>query len=167
MGESTAEPQRVRIRDAVAPGPGLGARARAALRALAEALLWDGTAPPSDAWMRWIVDELDDFARRAGTRARIGLRLLLFVVGVAAPACVGRLPPLRALPLSDRVRALERFDRTPLGLALYGLKALICLVAYEYPEAARRTGHDGRCLLDTHGPTAGATTPDPASEPAP
>jgi len=41
-----------------------------------------------------------------------------------------------------RARALERMERSPLSLALFGAKALVSIVYYEHPDPARSIGYE-------------------------
>lgn len=128
-------------------GHGLSPRALASVRALAEALFaTDAGAPPSER-MTWLCAELDDFFARVGAKSRVVFVLSLFVVGVVAPILIGRFRPLRALPLDERTRALDKMEQGHLSLPLLALKAMLCVLYYEHPDAAREIGFDGRCTL--------------------
>jgi hypothetical protein len=94
----------------------------------------------------WLLDDLDHFLGHAGAQARFSFGLCVRAVAWVCPWLVGRPGPFAALSLAQRLRALERLERTPLGLALFGAKALLCLVWYEHPENERAIGYDGRCL---------------------
>lgn len=63
-----------------------------------------------------------------------------------APTLIGRRPPFRALSLEARVEALEAMEKSPLGLAIFGAKAILCILYYEHPDAASAVEHDGRCM---------------------
>lgn len=126
---------------------GLGSRALRTTRALAEALFAtrDG-APPAER-IDWLSEELDDFFARAGTKSRWLFLVSLFTVSVVAPLLVGRLSPLRSLPLDLRTRALEKMERGSFALPLLAVKAMLCVIYYEHPDAARAMGFDGACML--------------------
>lgn len=72
-------------------------------------------------------------------------RLCVIAVGLVAPLFVGRMTTLRALATPDCLRALERMERSPLALALFGAKTTLCILYYEHPDAAREVGFDGAC----------------------
>ena len=126
---------------------GLGRGALKTTRALAEALFAtrDG-APPAER-IGWLSEELDDFFARVGTKSRWLFLLSLFTVSVVAPLLVGRLSPLASLPLDVRTRALERMERGSFALPLLAVKAMLCVMYYEHPDAAREIGFDGACML--------------------
>lgn len=128
----------------------LGARALSAARAIAEAVFAaaDG-APPRDR-LDWLVSELEDFTARAGWRARFVLRLMIGVVSILAPLCIGRLTPARRLALPDRIRALATLERR-FGEPLLALKAVLCIIYYEHPDAAREAGFDAACFVPSTG----------------
>jgi hypothetical protein len=138
-------PELVVVEDCVRPRPGLTPRMRVATHALAEALFTTEDGPPPEARLAWLVDDLDDFLGRAGSRARLVYRLCLLAIAIVAPLMIGRFPPYRALSREQRTRALERMEKSTLGLAVFGAKAMLCILYYEHPDAARAIGHDGHC----------------------
>ncbi|HMJ09893.1 MAG TPA: hypothetical protein VK524_00735, partial [Polyangiaceae bacterium] len=88
----------------------------------------------------------DDFLARAGTRTRFLIRLSAGLVNLLAPWVIFRIGPLRRLPLPDRIRALSRLEQSGFNAPLLAIKALLSLLYYEHPEAAREVGFDGECL---------------------
>ncbi|MFW6050886.1 MAG: hypothetical protein ACODAU_06910 [Myxococcota bacterium] len=146
--------ERVPVEDEVRGRPGLTSRMRKATHAVAESLFRTDAGPPPADRLAWLVDDLDHFLAHAGPRSRLIYRLCLFAVSVLAPLFVFRLPPYRALAETKRPLALERLERSPFGLAVFGCKMLLCILYYEHPDAAREVGFDGRCLGDDAGDTA-------------
>jgi hypothetical protein len=116
--------------------------ARAASR-IAEALFHDGERPPPAERLAWMEADLADHVGRAGPRAVLVFRLLVFVTSWVAPLFTGALPPLARLPVERRVEVLARVERSPFSLAFLAVKALLCIVYYEHPDAAREMGFDG------------------------
>lgn len=113
-------------------------RTQRSTRAVAEALFQGPDGPPPAARLDWLVADVADFLRHAGTRARGMFQLCLFLVSWLAPLWIFRLPPLRRLNLDDRVRALTRFEDSQLGSSLVlACKAVLCMVYFEDEEAAR------------------------------
>jgi hypothetical protein len=98
----------------------------------------NGHAPPEDR-LSWLDGELEDFLARAGTRSRVMLTFSLWLVAVAAPLAFRRWARLEALPVADRVAALAALERA-LPEPLLAVKALLCLIYYEHPDAAREVG---------------------------
>jgi len=118
---------------------------RADARAFGEALFSrDGTAPPS-ARMDWFEDDLSDFAEHLTPRARRLLSLCLAVPTWLAPPLVGKAGRLRALPVAERIDALNKLEHSPIGLALFATKAMTSLVYHEHPDAAAEIGWDRQC----------------------
>jgi hypothetical protein len=142
-------PNRVR-KDALAPTePKLALtspRFLDAIGALAEALFAtrDGAPPPER--LAWLRADVDDFLSRAGAKSRLVLRLSLLAVSVLAPLAIGRVPPLGRLSLAERSRAITKLERGAFALPLLAVKAVLCILYYEHPEAAREIGFDGACL---------------------
>lgn len=128
-------------------GSGASKRMLLAARALAEALFATDAGPPPEERLEWLTRELDDFLARSGSRSRLLLRLSLLCVSVIAPFMIFRVGPLRALALDRRTEALERFERSRLALPLLAVKAILCVLYYEHPDAAREIGFDGACML--------------------
>ena len=134
--------------DRVLGGKGLSRTLKRDARALAEAYFSDENGPPPAARLDWLIEEIDDFVRHAGPRARLTFQGATKAVSALAPVAIGKLPPLRGLTLEDRVRAIEKFEATQLGLAALGAKAMLCIIYYEHPDAAREIGFDGKCMGD-------------------
>jgi hypothetical protein len=128
----------------------------AALYALTESIFCTEAGPPPRERTAWVVADLEDFLGRAGGRSRAVFLLSVLAVCVLAPLLSGRLRWLPALPLAQRVDALHRFERSVLALPLLAVKALLCLVHYEHPDAAREVGFDGACLTKRALPVARA-----------
>ena len=113
--------------------------------AVAEALFARGDRAPPPERIAWIEHEFEDFLARSGAGARRMLGLLLWIVSVLAPLLAGRFGLLRGLPVGDRVRALSTLERR-WGAPLLAVKAILSLIYYEHPDAAREVGFDGACL---------------------
>jgi hypothetical protein len=126
--------------------PVVSTRFITAVRAVAEAVFSTDAGPPPPARLDWLCVELADFLSRAGARTRLMLRLALLAVSLVAPLLAGRLPPLRRLSLSERIRALTLLEQSPFGAPVLAVKALLCVLYYEHPDAAREIGFDSECL---------------------
>lgn len=151
-GTAFPSTERVSVADEVKGRPGLTPRMKKASYVVAEALFRTEEGPPPPERLDWLVGEVDHFLAQAGPRARLIYRLCLLAISVLAPMMVWRLPPYRALPAVKRSEALERLERSPLGLAVFGCKMLLCILYYEHPDAARAIGFDGRCMGDDAAP---------------
>jgi len=132
--------------DHAAHAPGLPPRTLEAARVVAEALFSREDGPPPEARLRWMQADLADFFAHVTLRARLLFRACLATVYLLAPLCVGRLPTMRRLTVDERVAALHALERTPLALALFGCKAILCIVYFEHPDAAAEIGWDQECL---------------------
>jgi hypothetical protein len=132
-------------------------------RAFAEALFSGPSGPPPAERLDWLMSDAEDFVAEAGPRV-----LAIFAGGLAAasllaPPLVGRLGPLWRLSLEDRCRALERMEATPLGLPLLAVKAMLCILYYEHPDALRDIGvlrgteTSPACMVTADRPGGGAT----------
>ncbi len=121
--------------------------------AIAEAVFArDGALPPVER-LEWLALELEDFLARAGARSRFFLSLMIGLVSFLSPVFIGRGPGVMRLALCDRIRALTTLERR-FGEPLIAVKALLCLLYYEHPDAARGVGFDGKCRLPTRGPAS-------------
>jgi hypothetical protein len=133
--------------DARAKVSGLSPRTLRAARAVAEALFSTHAGPPPAERLEYLTRDLADFYGHVTLRARLVFRACIATVSWIAPLLIGELKPLGRLPVPDRVRALERLEASPLSLALLGAKAILSLVYYEHPDAAREIGWDQRPKL--------------------
>lgn len=132
--------------DSRASRPGLPPRVLRAARAVAEALFATEEGPPPGDRLDYLERDLADFFGHVTLRARLLFRACLATVFWLAPLLISRLPPLSRLAPEERVRALERLEATPLSLPLLGAKAILCIVYYEHPDAAREIGWDQECM---------------------
>ncbi len=144
---------RVVVEDRVTGRKGLGGAAKGTARALAEALFTTSEGPPPAERLDWLIEDIDDFMALTGTRGKLVFRLCLFAVSLIAPLLIFRFLPYRFLSSESRSRGLERMERSPFGLAVFGAKAILCIVYYEHPDAARMIGYDGSCLTGEHAAT--------------
>jgi hypothetical protein len=115
-------------------------------REVAEAIF--GTehgAPPAER-LDWLEAELQHFLGHAGAWARLVARVSFFATCVLGPLWLGKLRGLGTLPLAERQQVLHALERTPVALAALGARAMLCILYYEHPDAAREIHFDGRCL---------------------
>jgi hypothetical protein len=126
--------------------PIVSTRSLRALRAIAEALFSTDAGPPPAERLDWLLLDIEDFLARAGPRTRLVFGLAVLAVSVLAPLGVMRFVPLRRLSLKDRVHALRRLENSRVAAPLFAVKALLSIIYYEHPEAARAIGFDGACL---------------------
>lgn len=131
------------------PGP-----MRRVARAFAEALFADDAGPPPADRLDWLMDDLEHLLAHAGGRARALFGASMLALTTVAPALSAKPRPLWSIPWQERVHVIERFETTPLGLAVLGAKAMLCFCWYEHPEVAKEIGFDG-LPLDPR-PEAGA-----------
>ena len=124
----------------------LSASTRDDVRAFAEAVFARHDGPPPQERLRWLVEDVDDFVAHLNTRSYLLFRLCLFVVTWVAPLLLLRFTRLASLPQDRRLQALEALERSPAALALFGARAIVSLVYYEHPDAAREIGWDQKCL---------------------
>ncbi len=117
------------------------------LRSVAEAVFSTAEGPPPGERLDWLALELEDFLARAGAQTRLTLRLALFALSILAPLMVLRFTSLSRLPVTERARAIGRLEHSSLGAPVLAVKALLCVLYYEHPDAAEEIGFDGQCLL--------------------
>jgi hypothetical protein len=139
-------PGRIDLPDRVIGRAGLSHRQRETARAVAEALFTTDDGPPDADRLDWLSDDLDQFFAQAGERAKLGFALCLLGIAVVAPLLILRLPPFRALSRERRTEALERLEQSPFALAVFGAKAILCILWYEHPASRAFIGHDGDCM---------------------
>ena len=142
----TVLPSRVEVPDAARPGAGLSAPLRDATRALVETLFASEAGPPSADRVDWLIDDLDDFMARSGGRARGLYRLCVFAITWLAPLHIKRFSAFHGLDFATRAEALERMERGPFGMAVFGAKTLVSVLWFEHPANERAAGNTGGCL---------------------
>jgi hypothetical protein len=114
-----------------------------ALAAVAEAVFADEDGAPDRQRIYWVVDQTRQYAEDVGGKATLVFRLGLFATNWVAPLFAGKLPPMRRLSVADRVRALESYEASPLGLSLFAVKVFLSIPWFEHPDVAREVGFDG------------------------
>lgn len=117
-------------------------------RVIAEALFATAAGPPPVSRMVWLAAELDDFLQRIGPDSRNTFRAFLLAVVMLGPVLMRRATPLGAMPIPERIEALERIDKSWAAGALLAVKAALCVLYYEHPDAAAEAGYDGSCLTE-------------------
>lgn len=139
-------PPRIVVPDAIPPTWTMPSPLRTAARAFAVALFRTQAALPPEERIEWLLDELEDYLGRAGARTQLVFGASMTAITTLAPLTIGRPPPLGSLPTMDRVHAIEKFEQTPLGLAVLGAKATLCFLWYEHPDVMREVRIDTACL---------------------
>ena len=109
-------------------------------RAFAEAFFAREEGPPPPSRLDWAMCELDDFLEHGGPRVELLLRGGLALATWAAPPLAGKVPPLARLTVADRQTALDRLERTPAGLPMLAVKAMLCIIWYEHEDTLREIG---------------------------
>jgi hypothetical protein len=122
----------------------VAARTVRAAGAIASAVFATEDGPPAPERLSYLEREFEDFLARSGPRARLMLSFMIWLVALAAPLLIGKKGPLGDLTQRDRIRALDRLERR-FGEPLVAVKAILCLIYYEHPDAAREIGFDGEC----------------------
>ncbi len=107
-------------------------------RAVTEAMFATGEGPPPADRLEWVTTELRGFLGHSPDASRV-FRLCLFLVTGLGPLLSLRLG-FASRPLEERTRLLERVEKSPLSTALLGLKAVLCMLYFEHPDAARSIG---------------------------
>ncbi len=125
--------------------PRVGAAPMRWARAIADALFSPGDAPLDPERGAWLQNDLDDFLAHAGTGARRIFRLCAFAITFLGPLLAGKLGPLYTLPVPERLRVLERIEKSVMAPALLAIKAMLCIVYFEHPEAQREIGGPFGC----------------------
>lgn len=116
-------------------------------RAVAEALFLTEEGPPPADRLDWLEREVEDFLARAGARSRFVVGLALFAVVFLAPLLSWRFVAFSSLAVHERARVLGHLEDT-FGAPVLAVKAMLCVLYYEHPDAARFVGFDGECLKD-------------------
>lgn len=122
--------------------------ARRHVRALAEAIFATHHGPPPPNRIEWVCADFEDFVEQAGPRPELIFDGALLLATWVAPTTIGQRPPLARLSLEDRARALDTLERTPAGLPILALKAILSTIYYEHRDAQEEIGVQLDCLED-------------------
>lgn len=118
-----------------------------AAAAVAETMFATHEGPAPAKRVYWMCVHLADFQRRVGGIGMFTFRAALFAFSWLAPLVVFSLPPFRRLGHTKRMKALHRFERSPIGVSVMAVKALLCMIYFEHPESAAHIGFTGAPLL--------------------
>lgn len=146
-GKVRALPSAVGVR---APTSSLSKGTLDTLMSVADALFSGDAGPPPAERIAWLRAELSDFMSRSTFAGRALFTLAGFVIGWLLPLSIQSAPPFRRLSLSQRVAALTKMESGRAAPLLIAVRALMCLMYYEHPDAGLELG------VDTKGPAAGA-----------
>lgn len=114
---------------------------------LAEVMFAAPDGPADPARLAWLSHELDDFVDRIGFRSKVLIRSCIIAVDKGAPVLIGRFGrSAHELSFQDRERALHVYEKSPLSLSLFALKAILCILWFEHPDSEAEAGYDGACL---------------------
>lgn len=121
---------------------------RREVRAFAESFFATDAGPPEVEHLDWALDELGQMLAHAGTRARFLFRMSVLTMTYLVPlVLMGRPTRFSSLPDADRLEALHRAERSPAGLAVFLVRAMISFTYYEHPLGAASIGWDRKCML--------------------
>jgi hypothetical protein len=117
-------------------------------RVVAEAMFHRDVGPVPADRLNWLSEDFVDFLEQAGPRAELIIGGALQLATWVAPLAIGKRPPLSRLTVDQRIEALERLEKTPAGLPLLALKAVMCTIYYEHADAQAEIGMRGGCRGD-------------------
>jgi hypothetical protein len=132
-------------------GPIVSPRTVARVRVVAEALFLGKAGPPPAERLDWLALEVEDFLARSGAQSRLVFGLALLVISLLAPLFSLRFVPLGRMQPAERARVLGHLEHK-FGAPVLAVKALLSVIYYEHPDAARSVGFDGECLLESGSP---------------
>lgn len=102
--------------------------------------------PPRDR-IDGVVESASALLAATTVRSRLMFQVCLFAMLWVAPLFIYRAPGLGRLPLGQRVAALTAMEHSPTGAAMVlAIKAVLCMLWYEHPEAAAEVGADPPCV---------------------
>lgn len=137
----SAPPLRVRdyARHALSP------RHRPVVHALAEALFSQEGTTPKERWGEFI-DVVDAFLAPSSFMLRFGLCAVLDLIRVLPLLIIGKFALFDELPFADRVRMLERLERSRFvlfALVLVSWKTVMTILYFEHPVERAAIGYPG------------------------
>jgi hypothetical protein len=122
---------------------------RKVVRAIAEALFFDGENHVPAHRLDWLVGDVDDYFSAISETTQAAIRMGLWVVQRSPMLLSGRLKTLSALTIDERLEYLHRLESTratPLLMLFVVIKVMLAAVYFEHPEALAETGFDGMAM---------------------
>lgn len=123
--------------------PGLSRRQVRVIRAVAEALLADGSGPPPRSRLESTVREVGAFTVRAGSQTRLGFRAALVAIQWSPLLYLRKPRRFASATLAERIACFERLEGGRLAILAVVLKLSLCLAYFELPDALAETGYNG------------------------
>jgi heme/copper-type cytochrome/quinol oxidase subunit 1 len=121
---------------------------RREVRAFAESFFATDEGKPDAEHLDWALDELGQMLAHAGVRARFLFRMSVFTMTYLVPLVLMGMPRrFSQLADPDRLEALHRAERSPAGLAVFLVRAMISFTYYEHPRGAASIGWDQKCMI--------------------
>lgn len=135
-----------------------------ASRAVVAAMFSTSAGPPPAEQLDWTMAQLYDVHERVGGMGLAAYRLSLFAFTWLAPLMILRLPPFSRLSHAQQMRAMHRFESSLIAVALFALKAMLCMIYFEHPAAAAHMAFDGQGLRQHPAPAPAPSTAPALSE---
>ncbi|MFT6397688.1 MAG: hypothetical protein ACJAYU_002443 [Bradymonadia bacterium] len=101
--------------------------------------------------MGWLEARLAEMRREVGGRGMFVFGFGLWAVSWLAPLWSFRTPSLGRHDLPARRAIVEKWERSPFGLTIFAVKAILCILYFEHPGAAEELGFDGEPLRTSDG----------------
>lgn len=96
--------------------------------------------------LAWVSDELRTLMADVDAMTRLVFRVSLVLLSRIGPWLVLRPWSFRRCDRAQQLRILERYERSPLGLTLLAVKAMLCIIWFEHPQAAADARFDAGCI---------------------
>ncbi len=120
------------------------------MRVVAEAVFSDGEGPPDADRMDWLIRDVDDFLEHIGDSRRSVIGAL-FGLHAVTPVVTRSGQSLARMSIPERIEALTKVEESFASGLLLAVKALLCIIYYEHPDAGREIGFDAGCLTEVAG----------------
>lgn len=130
----------------------LGPRHKRIARALAEAF-FTVDDPLEGARLDAFVLDVDDHMSRASKTLRFGLVRMLDIISILPLFLLGKLSAFADLNVEDRVRMLEKMDRSsvaPIALIVVAYKTLMTMCWFEQPAMLESIGYPGDLVRERY-----------------
>ncbi len=125
-----------------------------AVIAVAEVLFQTHASQPDRAPLERLDAEVADMRSQISGLGMLVFALGLFAITWVAPLWSFKLPRFARHDAATRAHILERWERSPFGMSLFAVKAILCIVWFEHPDAAAHMNFDGQPLRPSLAPGA-------------
>lgn len=118
--------------------------------ALSSALFTTREGPPPEERIHWLCQEVSTHIKSSGHYVHFPFRFFIWSINWIGPLLSFRFIPLHRTEPAKRIALLNKLEHSRLlSMPVLAIKAILCILYYEHPDAAHEVGFDGQCLSES------------------